>query len=190
MEEVCPYIWNEDSPPPNVENCADCGLIHHRSRMIWGEGNPKAPIMIILDNPGAREDKDGSSYVCGTRQSLQQAAYSVGLKEDDLYVTYILKRRPVKAYDKSRTREICMKHLNAQLDAMSPKLIFCLGNVAVSSFFGDDDAEVKGLRQKWSTPRGIMTTASYHPLAVRRRPNLRSNFLSDWEFLKSGYLTK
>jgi len=144
--------------------------------------------MVILDNPGAREDRDGSNYVCGTRQTLQQAAYSVGFKEADLYVTYILKRRPVKAYDKSFTRDICMKHLYTQLDTMPPKLILCLGNVAVSSFFGDMDAEVKGLRQKWSTPRGYMTTASYHPLAVRRRPNLRASFLNDWEFLKKEYL--
>ncbi len=111
MEEVCPYVWTEDCTPANVKNCADCGLVHHGSRMIWGEGNPQAPIMIILDNPGAREDREGSSYVCGTRQTLQQTAYSVGFKEEDLYVTYILKRRPVKAYDKERTREICMKHL-------------------------------------------------------------------------------
>lgn len=189
MEEECPYIWNEDGVPANVENCADCGLIHHRSRMIWGEGNPQAPIMILLDNPGAREDREGSSFVCGTRQTLQQAAYSVGFKEADLYVTYVLKRRPVKAYDKSLTRDICMKHLDAQLDRMSPKLIFCLGNVAVSSFFGDVEAEVKGLRQKWSSPRGYRTTVSYHPLAVRRRPNLRASFLNDWEFLKNEYLT-
>src|SRR5690606_27418989 len=149
MDIVCPYSWSEDPAPVDTENCDDCGLMQHRTRMIWGEGNPKASIMIILDNPGAREDREGSPYVCGTRQALQQAAYTVGFQEEDLYITYILKRRPIKAYDKLRTREICMKHLHQQIDTISPQLIFCLGNVAVSSYFGDADAEVKSLRQKW-----------------------------------------
>ncbi|MCM3635844.1 uracil-DNA glycosylase [Paenibacillus camelliae] len=188
MDIVCPYSWSEDPAPVDAENCDDCGLLQHRTRIIWGEGNPKASIMIILDNPGAREDREGSPYVCGTRQALQQAAYTVGFQEEDLYITYILKRRPVKAYDKLRTREICMKHLHQQIDTISPQLIFCLGNVAVSSYFGDADAEVKSLRQKWSSPRGIKTAVSYHPLAVRRRPNLMSYFVEDWTFLRTAYL--
>ncbi|MEK5389445.1 uracil-DNA glycosylase family protein [Margalitia sp. FSL K6-0131] len=41
--------------------------------MIWGEGNPNGDIYVILDNPGAREDREGNPFVCGTRQTLQQA---------------------------------------------------------------------------------------------------------------------
>ena len=38
--------------------------------MICGEGNSDAPIMIILDNPGAREDREGNPNVCGTYSKL------------------------------------------------------------------------------------------------------------------------
>src|SRR5699024_11662112 len=88
-------------------------------------------IIIILNNPGAREDREANSFVCETRQTLQRAAYEVNLTKDDLYITYILKRKPTRAYEKEQTRHICMKHLKEQLKEKHPTLIFCMGNVAV-----------------------------------------------------------
>lgn len=69
--------------------------------------------MIILDNPGAREDNKGESFVCGTRQTLLDVANDAGLRIEDLYVTFILKRKPVRAYDKDLVRSIFIKHLGA-----------------------------------------------------------------------------
>ncbi|CAH0344113.1 uracil-DNA glycosylase family protein [Bacillus sp. CECT 9360] len=90
MTDFCPVIWPEEPTPEKHLSCRECGLYEHGSRMVWGEGNPDAPIMIILDNPGAREDREGSPFVCGTRQTLQKAANEVGLDAIDLYVTSIL----------------------------------------------------------------------------------------------------
>lgn len=187
MSEYCPVPWPEEPVPKNVQDCKACGLDEHGSRMIWGEGNPEAPIMIILDNPGAREDREGNSFVCGTRQTLQETADEVGLETDDLYVTYILKRRPVRAYEKERVRHICMRHLNEQLQVKQPALILCLGNVAVQSFFQDPEAEVKTLRGAMHDIQGFKTAVAYHPLAVRRRPNLRRLFIEDLTFVAEHY---
>ncbi|MDY0408981.1 uracil-DNA glycosylase family protein [Paracerasibacillus soli] len=82
--------------------------------------------MIILDNPGLREDKDGNAFVCGTRQTLQSAAHQVQLLPEDLYVTYILKRKPTRKYEKEHTRSICVHHLEAQLSKQEPSALFCL----------------------------------------------------------------
>lgn len=183
MSEFCPVMWPEDPTPAEEKNCQNCGLYKHGSRMIWGEGNPDANIMIILDNPGARENRDGNEFVCGTRQTLQKAAHEVDLTMDDLYVTYILKRKPTRKYDKEATRQICMRHLNEQLAEMQPSLIFCMGNVSVQSFFEDKNADVKSLRGQWHDVRGVPTTVAYHPLAVRRRPNLWNYFLKDFQLV-------
>ena len=187
MSNFCPSLWPEEPAPTNVQDCDKCGLIEHGSRMIWGEGNPAAPIMVILDNPGAREDRNGNPFVCGTRQTLQKAVHSVGLQMDDLYVTYILKRKPTRAYNKPKTREICMGHLLQQLESKKPKYILCLGNAAVQSFFQDEEAEVKTLRGRIYNVRGIQTTVAYHPLAVRRRPNLWNMFLEDWNLVAERF---
>lgn len=187
MTDFYPSLWQEDPTPNQLLTCEDCGLYEHGSRMIWGEGNSDATIMVLLDNPGERETKVDKSYVCGTRQTLQEAAHNVGLSEKDLYITYILKRRPKRAYDKEETRQICMQHLKQQLQEIQPTFVFCLGNVAVQSFFGNPEADVKGLRGKIHDIHGFKTTVAYHPLAIRRRPNLLPLFMGDWQLLARQY---
>lgn len=47
LTSFCPTPWQEDPTPTSEQYCKDCGLYKQGSRMIWGEGNPKASIMII-----------------------------------------------------------------------------------------------------------------------------------------------
>ena len=187
MTEFCPITLPEELTPENLKFCRDCGLYQHGTRMIQGEGNPKVPILVILDNPGERVNREGNPYICGTRQTFQQAVYDVGLNSDDLYITSILKRKPVRAYNKEETRQICMQHLEQQLQEKKSSLILCLGNVAVQSFFRDSEAEVKTLRGSWHEVQGYPTTVAYHPLAVRRRPNLHSLFMQDLAFVAERF---
>lgn len=84
---------------------------------------------------------------------------------------------------KPQTRQICMRHLGEQLNEIQPSLIFCMGNVSVQSYFNDESADVKSLRGQWHDVRGLPTTVAYHPLAVRRRPNLWNYFLEDFQLV-------
>lgn len=148
--------------------------------MVWGEGNPRASIMLILDNPGAREDRDGRAFVCGTRATLQEGLRAAGVPLDEVYVTYILKRRPVRAYDKPMTRQSCLRHLHEQLAEKQPKLLFGFGNVVSETLLTEGPVhEVKQLRGKWHEYEHIPIRFTYHPLAVRRRPNLWHAFHED-----------
>lgn len=175
-----PIVWPEHRPPGHAEFCDRCELAGQRQRVIWGEGNPSADVLVLLDNPGAREDREGNAFVCGTRETLQQAADEAGFRPEDLYVTYVVKCRPRKAYDKPLAREACSVHLAEQLLHTRPAIVFCLGNVALQSFLNDPEAEVKRMRGTWTEAAGTAVTASYHPLAVRRRPALYRFFLDDW----------
>ena len=51
-------IWPEDKLPIEAADYKNCEICTEKSRVIWGEGNPNAPVVIILDNPGAREDQN------------------------------------------------------------------------------------------------------------------------------------
>ncbi|KLU63593.1 uracil DNA glycosylase superfamily protein [Peptococcaceae bacterium CEB3] len=180
-------IWPEDPTPSEATNCPKCELFLQRSRIIWGEGNPNAKIFVLLDNPGSREDKFGEPFICGTRQTLYLATTLAGLRKDDLYVTYVLRCRPVRKYDKEQARITCIKYLQEQLTLKAPRLVVCLGNVATQSFLGNSDAKVKLLRGKIDYYNGVATAFSYHPLAVRRRPVLYKLFLEDWKLITSFY---
>jgi uracil-DNA glycosylase family 4 len=185
MNTFVPEVFPEEAPPAFAEACGLCELAKQRKRVIWGEGNPEAPIYMILDNPGAREDKEGNPFVCGTRETLQQGLHETGLDTNRVYVTYLLKCRPIRAYNKPLARETCMQHLQFQLEGRKPKLLFCLGNVVVQSLFHNPEADVKQLRGQWHEIQGIPAAVTYHPLAVRRRPVLMPMFLEDLKLLKS-----
>lgn len=185
--EFTPIVLPEDKIPLEAINYKQCEVCTIKSRIIWGEGNPTAPIIIILDNPGAREDKEGKEYICGTRQTLQTAIYKSGLTIEDIYVTYLLKCRPLRSYDKEKARAFSKPFLEQQIKTINPKYIVCLGDTVVQSIFNDSEAHVKDLRGQWHHVMGYYTIVSYHPLAVRRRPNLMKLFMQDWGILAQKY---
>ncbi|MBD0382189.1 uracil-DNA glycosylase [Paenibacillus sedimenti] len=178
-----PVILEEESAPPHAKECRRCELSMQRHRVIWGEGNPRAPIFILLDNPGAREDREGNSFICGTRETLQYGMRVAGLDISLVYVSYLLKCRPIRAYDKPAAREACSMHLKLQFQEKQPRLLFGLGNVVVQSLFPEEEADVKSYRGRWHTVQGIPAAVSYHPLAVRRRPNLMKYFVEDMKLV-------
>ncbi len=178
-----PEVWPEDAMPEDASGYLNCEICTPRSRVVWGEGNPEALVAVILDNPGAREDRDGREYVCGTRQTLQDALHSAGLSADDVYVTYLLKCRPLRAYDKEAVRAFSKPFLVRQIEAMRPEFVVCLGDTVVQAMFDDKGAHVKDLRGRWRVLLGRPCLVSYHPLAVRRRPNLMRGFMEDWNML-------
>lgn len=178
-----PAIWLADEMPEEASGYLNCEICTPRSPVIWGEGNPKAPVAVILDNPGARENRDGCAYVCGTRQTLQDALHGVDVPVDDVYVTYLLKCRPLRAYDKEAVRAFSKPFLIRQIEKMRPEYIVCLGDTVVQVMFDDKEAHVKDLRGRWHTLLERPCVVSYHPLAVRRRPNLTRMFLEDWGML-------
>ena len=178
--QFSPVILQEEPVPADYAGCKTCDLQRKRNRLIWGEGNPDAPLYIILDNPGAREDKEGNPFICGARQTLQKAAYESGINLDDLYFTYVLKCKPTLRYDREAVIQTCMPYIEKQIQLKNPKLAFCLGNNAVRWFFKDMETDVKSLRGVWHTVRGLPTAVSYHPIAIRRRPNLINVFMQDW----------
>ncbi|MDQ0492347.1 DNA polymerase [Paenibacillus brasilensis] len=162
--------------------------IQAADRVIWGEGNPKAPLMMILDNPGAREDREGNSFLCGTRETLQFGMREAGIDVNDVYVTYLLKCRPMRVYNKPEARAACLPHLQQQLFQKQPLVLFGFGNVVAEAIFTDkESASVKELRGSWYELQGTPISFTYHPLAVRRRPNLLRFFVEDLKALKEKW---
>lgn len=92
--------------------------------------------------------------MCSTRQTLQKVAYEVGLNPNELYISYVLKCRPKRKYNKELCRSVCIKYLWQQIEFVKPLIVVCLGNVACQSFFENPEIEVKLLRGKAYTVKG------------------------------------
>ena len=127
--------------------------------------------MVVLDNPGLREDRAGQPFVCGTRQTLQGAAASAGLGPEDLYVAFLLKRRPTRAYDRQAVRSAYLPLLRAQIARNDPRVLVLMGDAVVGAVLGEE-ARVKDLRGRVLQAWDRTAVVTYHPLAARRRPAL------------------
>ncbi len=183
-------LWAEDMVPAEAIDCTRCELYKHGGRIIWGEGNPQAAIVVLLDNPGARENKLGEPFVCGSRKTLYDAVSKVGLDENDIYLTFVLRCRPRRKYDKDLSRSTCIKFLHNHLLNKKPKIIFCLGNISAQWYLNNPAVTIKELRGKIHSHENILTAFSYHPLAVRRRPVLLQLFIQDWNLVADFYRTQ
>lgn len=170
--------WFEDTIPPDVVPSRLAVLEDHGSRIVWGEGQPGAPIMIVLDNPGAKEDKDGHPFVCGTRLTLREALYEADIDAKHCYVTFLLKRRPRKAYDRPAAYAAYAPLLDEQIATGKPRVLVFTGGTVVNALI-DGELEIKHARGRQFQYEGVPVVAAYHPLAARRRPQLFPSLVSD-----------
>jgi DNA polymerase len=164
-------------PPPDAQLDAWEALARpHKTPVVWAEGNPRAPIAIVLDNPGARE-REGAAWVCPTRETLRAAARAAGLH--DLYVTWLVKFRPRRAYDKPAARALGREEVRREIARLSPRVVVGLGDVVAPTLLDDPSAHVRELRGRAHSIDGRPFVVSYHPLAARRRPNLYPLLVED-----------
>lgn len=181
-------LWPIDLPPQKPIPCDTCELAIQSPHLVWGEGYPEAPLWVLLDNPGSRLTRDGTPLVCGTRQTLYETLVETGFRSEDCYLTFVVRRQPRRTYDKAMERSRCLKNFQEQLKHWHPRAVICLGEVALQALTAEADARISQYRETWTPYGDTYMTASYHPLAVRRRPNLRGAFTGDWLFVHATFL--
>jgi uracil-DNA glycosylase family 4 len=171
--------WPEQGVPQGIDiDCEAFGLGGH-GRLVWGEGDPEAPLMFLLDNPGARETSEGVPFVCGTRCTLRRAAGDANLETDCVYITYLLKCRPRRAYDREKARRVGLTYVETQIEAHKPEVLVIFGDVVTKAMTGDSDASVRTQRNTALRLFNVPTVVTYHRLAARRRPNLYTLLVED-----------
>lgn len=167
----------EIPPPPNADLAPWQELAEaHGSPIIWAEGDESARLVVVLDNPGARR-RAGELWICPTRERLRAAAAEAGIFE--LYVTWLVKFRPRRAYEKARVRAMGREEVSKEIDRVRPAVVLGLGDVAVSTLLRDEGAHVRDLRGQSLSLEGRPLVVGYHPLATSRRPNLYRSLVED-----------
>src|ERR1700733_9902478 len=74
--------------------CTACGLCSSRTKVVFGQGNPYAKLMIIGEGPGRTEDETGLPFVGRAGQLLDKILESINISRSDVYICNIVKCRP------------------------------------------------------------------------------------------------
>lgn len=132
-------------------DCQRCDLHKTRTRLVFGEGNPDADILVIGEGPGAQEDETGLPFYGVAGQLLDQFLEAVALnREEDLYVTNVVCCRPTVRVKDDRTgemrtdnrppskieREACKSRLLETIYLVDPLLIITVGKVPYQVLMG------------------------------------------------------
>lgn len=154
-----------------AQTCLACALAATRTRVVFGEGNPDAKLMIIGEGPGEEEDKTGRPFVGRAGQLLDRILEAAGIARESVYITNIVKCRPpgnrVPAPDEAKT---CTSlWLNKQLELIRPQIIVPLGATACELFLGEKVAITK-IRGQWLDWQGIKVMPMLHPAYLLRNP--------------------
>jgi len=159
--------------------CSLCPLHATRTRVVFGEGNPRARLVFVGEAPGADEDRQGRPFVGRAGQLLTRIIEAMKLKREDVYICNILKCRPPGNRD-PRGEEIaaCEPYLVRQLAAIGPEVICALGTFAARTLL-KTEAPITVLRGRFHSYQGVPLMPTYHPAYLLRNPEAKKQVWED-----------
>jgi len=158
--------------------CQGCELYRSATQTVFGEGPAVTPMMLIGETPGDREDKAGQPFIGPAGQLLGRVLEQVGLPRTEVYITNAVKhfrwtlRGDRRIHQKPTGSQIqaCRPWLEAEIEAVKPRVIVCLGAVAAQTLLGSSFRITLQRGQVLPSQWAEALVATYHPAAILRVP--------------------
>ena len=176
---AAPFVPAEHKLPvldAAMPRCKGCDLYLHATQVVPGAGSSRAKLMLVGEQPGNEEDKQGAPFVGPAGGVLRRAMHELHIKPADVYVTNAVKhfkfveRGKRRIHETPRASELnaCRPWLAAEIDAVKPRVILCLGASAAKSLLGPKFSLLKERGHVHSSPLAERVFATIHPSAVLR----------------------
>jgi DNA polymerase len=162
--------------------CKACDLYKRGTQTVFGEGPPRAEVMLVGEQPGDAEDLAGHPFVGPAGRLLDRALEEAGLDRKLVYVTNVVKhfkwepRGKRRIHAKPNAAEIgaCRPWLETEIALVRPHVLVCLGATAAQALLG---RTFKVSRQRGEfVPSSLapLVTATVHPSSILRAPDEES----------------
>jgi DNA polymerase len=159
--------------------CRACPLWKLGTQTVFGEGAPGAPIMLVGEQPGDKEDLAGRPFVGPAGALLDRALAAAGIAREAVYVTNAVKhfkwepglrgKRRMHKTPAQKEIEACNRWLQAELQAVAPRLVVALGATAARALLRRaTPVEANRGRVMHFAQRQLLITT--HPSALLRMP--------------------
>ena len=152
--------------------CEGCELHREGSQTVFGDGRADARLVLVGEQPGDVEDREGAPFVGPAGQVLDRALAEIGIDRADAYVTNSVKhfhftggggKRRIHKTPEAVHINACKPWLIAELTLLDPEVVVALGATATRALLG---TTVKVMRDRgklmpWP-PRGPLDETSTH----------------------------
>ena len=156
--------------------CRACPLWKTGTQTVFGEGAAAAQVMLVGEQPGDREDREGKPFVGPAGRLLDEALVEAGIDRRLAYVTNVVKhfkwiaRGKRRIHQKPSWSEIaaCRPWLEAELAVVAPRVLVCLGATAAQALLGRDFRVTQRRGELVDTPLAPCALATVHPSSILR----------------------
>lgn len=160
-------------------DCRACALWEHATQTVFGEGRRHANVMLIGEQPGNDEDLQGEPFVGPAGRLLDEALEQAGIDRRAAYVTNVVKHFKWEARGKRRIHkkpnsseiEACRPWLEAEIAAIKPRVIVCLGATAAQALLGKQFRVTKQRGEFIESTLAPVVMATVHPSSILRAPD-------------------
>jgi uracil-DNA glycosylase len=162
-----------------AKDCTACDLYRNATQTVFGGGAAHPKILFVGEQPGNQEDLEGKPFVGPAGKLLDTALEEAGIDRSATYVTNAVKhfkwepRGKRRIHKKPNAAEIaaCRPWLEAEITALKPQVIVCLGATAAQALLGRQFrvTQHRGELMKSSLAPYIMATV--HPSSILRAPD-------------------
>jgi uracil-DNA glycosylase family protein len=156
--------------------CKACDLWERGTQTVFGEGEEVAELVLVGEQPGDKEDIEGAPFVGPAGRVLDAALEAAGIDRRLAYVTNVVKhfkwepRGKVRLHKTPNAAEIhaCRPWLEAELRALRPSVLVCLGATAAKALLGPS-FKVSQLRGTFvDSDLAPSVLATVHPSSILR----------------------
>lgn len=163
-----------------VSGCKECDLWNGATQSVFGEGPVPASMMLVGEQPGDQEDRQGRPFVGPAGRVLDQVLDEAGIGRDQVYLTNAVKHFKWKAKGQRRIHDTpnrtevaaCRPWLDRELDLVQPEVLVLLGATAAQAVLGTGFRVTRSrgvdLRDTGLAPHVVATA---HPSTVLRAPS-------------------
>jgi uracil-DNA glycosylase family protein len=158
-----------------AHECRGCELWQPATQVVFGSGGRSARIVLVGEQPGDQEDKQGEPFVGPAGRVLDQALAEAGIDREASYLTNAVKHFRFQQRGKRRIHQkpdlghlvACHPWLDAELEAVDSRVVVAMGATAARAVLGRPVkiGEVRGRLLEEPTRPVLVTT---HPSAVLR----------------------
>lgn len=175
-----------------ARGCRGCPLYRNATQTVFGEGKAAARLILVGEQPGDREDREGKPFVGPAGLLLDRCLEEAGIDRDEVYVTNAVKhfkwepRGKRRIHKKPSAREIaaCRPWFDAEVEEIQPEMIVCLGATAAQALLGKSFRVTQERGRVLSQPGLPPLLATVHPSSILRAPDDAARHQARAEFVR------
>lgn len=164
-------------------NCQACSLAERRTNVVFGEGNPHSPLVLVGEGPGDQEDKTGRPFVGRAGQLLDKALRDNDLDRAKVYICNTVKcraadwssGRPANRPPTDEETKACRQWLIPQLGLIGPKVILCVGAPSARNLIKKDFKITRERGLYFPCEFAKTAIATLHPSYILRQQNIQKD---------------